>query len=367
MDLDLEYVSRDKIPAELEQLSTVFSYNLEPEHAQFSNTVKLLKCTKCGTYYYFNHYVDEEERFMDPTSNDMTVRRYTPLMVIRFLEGITKSNEIFPLPLGKIKKIFYYDVRPPNEIRGDEWRGKMGVVVRELDEIKGRYNTLIENFINVVKTQSPEWHLKKYIVDSLVMHFVNEEDWNSISELLLKHKDPIIRCETLNFLVDFSSDDAPILDIIHIPYDIREKLEKILNRKRQLNEVIQVANELALSDHGYTYKYDYNFKCYKHPIQYSGLHHIRLLGRYGDHSQLISKLVSLLSKENKSLNYNVCWTLSSLCTEKATYAEQILDCIKKVDEKILRDKEVQELIQKCKKQEKTTKEKKPKKKISQQK
>jgi hypothetical protein len=192
MDLDLRHVGQNKITAELNQLSTIILYNLEPEHWHSSNTVKLLKCPRCGTYYYFNHYVDEGEHFMDPTSNDLLIRRYPPLTVIRFLEGII--NEIpgtFPQPLGKLRDAFLEGTYPyPNEISENERKAKLETVTKELNEIKGRYSTVIEEFISIVKNQSPAWHLKKYIVDSLILHFVNEEDWSSISELLLKHRAP---------------------------------------------------------------------------------------------------------------------------------------------------------------------------------
>ena len=77
LDLDLDLV--EEIPKELKKLSTVLSFDLEPEHEYSSNTVELLKCPKYGTYYYFNHFVDEGEHFMDPTSNDVSIRRYPPL------------------------------------------------------------------------------------------------------------------------------------------------------------------------------------------------------------------------------------------------------------------------------------------------
>lgn len=368
MDLDLERESRDKVPAELEQLSTVLLLDLE-EHAYASNTVKLLKCPSCGTYYYFNHYVDEGAHFMDPTSNDLMVRRYPPLTVMRFLEGIVnRTLGTFPQPLGKLRDAFLEGRYPyPNEVSEKERGEKLETVVRELDEIKGRYSTLMEEFIGIVKTRSPEWYLKKYMVESLVIHFVNEEEWGNISELLLKHRDPVVRVEALKFLVGYSTGDAPVIDIIHIPYDIREKLAKILKRKRQLNEIAQVASELALSDHGYTYRYDMGFgesRYYKWPIQYDGLYSIIVLAKYVDFSELIPQLISLLSEENEYLNYKVCWTLRSISERNKAGAKLILKLIKskKVDSKVLQSKEVQELIEACRKQEKTSKKKKPKKK-----
>ncbi|MBS7270075.1 MAG: hypothetical protein KIH10_14720 [Candidatus Freyarchaeota archaeon] len=366
-ELDLEHVGQGKVPAELNQLSVVLLFNLEPEHQYSSNTVKLLKCPKCGTYYYFNHYVDEGEHFMDPTSNDILIRRYPPLTVIHFLEGII--NEIpgtFPQPIGKLKVAFMEGRYPyPNE-PSEKGRGEsLETVTKELGEIKGRYNTIIEEFTDVVKEESPEWHLKKYMVESLAMHFAKEDDWSSISELLLKHKDPVIRVEALSFLVDYSLGNAGVIDLIHVPYDIREKLEKIVKRrKKHLDEIVQVASELALSKHGYTYEYDPGFgesKYYKASIQAVGLQNIAVLARYRDLSHLVPQLINLLS-EDENLNYHVCWTLEPISKESRENAKLILELINKVDRKIRQDKEVQRLIKECEEQIKKRKKGKEKKK-----
>ncbi|MEM2984024.1 MAG: hypothetical protein QXL24_02285 [Candidatus Jordarchaeaceae archaeon] len=355
MDLDLKHVGQDKVPAELKQLSTVLSFNLEPEHPYSSNTVKLFKCPNCGTYYYFNHYVDEGEHFMDPTSNDILIHRYPPLTVIRFLEGIINETPgTFPQPIGKLRDAFLESGYPYPNVVGEKERGeKLGTVVRELEEIRGRYNIVIEDFISTVKNRSPEWHLKKYMVESLVMHFANEEDWSSISELLLKHGDPVIRVEALEFLVSYSTGDAAVVDLIHVPYDIREKLEKMVKRrKKHLDELVQVASELALSDHGYTYKYDSGFgesKYYKSPIQEKGLYNIAVLSKYRDLSHLVPQLINLLS-ENQHLNYHVCWALRDISEGSEENSKLILELINKVDSKILKDKEVQRLIEICKEQ-----------------
>jgi hypothetical protein len=167
-------------------------------------------------------------------------------------------------------------------------------------------------------------------------------------------------------LVGFSTGDAPVIDILHTPYDIREKLEKIVKRrKRQLDELIQVASELALSDHGYTYRYDSGFgesKYYKWPIQYDGLYNIRVLAKYGDFTKIIPSLIDLLSEENERLNLEVCWTLRNISEKNKANAKLILDYINsKVDSKILQDKEVQGLIQECRKQKRTVNKKNPRK------
>ena len=353
LDLDLDLV--EEIPKELKKLSTVLSFDLEPEHEYSSNTVELLKCPKCGTYYYFNHFVDEGEHFMDPTSNDVSIRRYPPLAVIRFLEGIiNKIPGTFPQPLGKLRDAFLEDTYPyPNEISEKERREKLKIVIAELNEIKGRYRTVIEEFINIIRNHPPEWHLKKYIVDSLLMHFINEDDWSSISNLMLKHRDPIIRVEALKFLAGFCSGDAAVTDILHIPNDILEKLEKILTKKSQLDEIIQVASKLALSDHGHTYHYDGLFgKYYPHKVQYDALYCIRVLAEYAGVSKLIPQLVDLLSEEDESLNFEVCWTLKRISEQNKEDAKLILGAIKsKADSRIMRSQEVQELIKECSERE----------------
>ena len=372
MWFDLDRVGKDKIPAELDQLSTVISLDLETEHAYSSHTVKLLKCPRCGTYYYFSHYVDEGEHFMDPKSNDLTVRRYPPLTVIVFLEGIIKETPgTVPQPLGKLRKAFLEGTYPhPNEPVEEGRETIVELAGRELNELKTRYEAIIGEFIEIIEKRSPEWHIKKYIVDSLVLHFINNEDWNSISKLL-KHGDPVIRLETLKNIVRYSTEDpSAVIDIMHVPYvtlprmkinDIREKCAKILKKKGRMDEIIQVTVELALSDHGYTQEYDdlcgYS-EYYRKPVQDVALYCIVVLAEFADFSKYIPQLVDLLS-ENEYLNYMVSWALGSIAEQNKENAKLILKLInnkkRQMGDIISQDKEIQRLIKKCREQQRAEK------------
>jgi hypothetical protein len=368
MYYDLDRVGRDKIPAELNQLSTVISLDLETEHAYSSNTVKLLKCPRCGTYYYFSHYVDEGEHFMDPTSNDLAVRRYPPLTVIVFLEGIiNKTPGTVPQPPGKLRKAFLEGTYPqPNEPIEEGRETIVELAGLELNELKTRYETIIGDFIEIVESRSPEWQIKKYIVDSLVLHFINNGDWNGISKLL-KHGDPVIRLETLKNIVRYSTEDAAVIDIIHVPYDIRKKYAKILKKKGQMDEIVQVTVELALSDHGYTQEYDdlcgYP-EYYRKPVQDVALYCIVVLAKFADLSKYIPQLVDLLS-ENKHLNYMVSWALGSIAEQNKENAKLILKLIKnkksQIGDIISQDEEIQRLLKLCRKELRKTKKRTEKK------
>ncbi len=72
---------------------------------------------------------------------------------MRFLEGII--NDVpgtFPQPPGKLRDAFLEARYPyPNVVEEKEGRGALETVVRELDELKGRYGALMEEFIDIVK------------------------------------------------------------------------------------------------------------------------------------------------------------------------------------------------------------------------
>lgn len=84
-------------PCEINELTTRYS----------TSTTRLLKCDLCGTYYYYNHYENEGEFFMDPPSNTLALRRYDPMTAKDFLERLLYGSEnVLPNALGQLIKAF---------------------------------------------------------------------------------------------------------------------------------------------------------------------------------------------------------------------------------------------------------------------
>ncbi|MDP3047363.1 MAG: hypothetical protein Q8O07_07790, partial [Chloroflexota bacterium] len=81
------------IPPEVNGLLTVLEMEDDSTPAYCTSITRLLKCPRCGTYYYYNHYDDDGQHFMDPTSDDITVRRYDPVTTLAFLDKIVAGAE----------------------------------------------------------------------------------------------------------------------------------------------------------------------------------------------------------------------------------------------------------------------------------
>jgi hypothetical protein len=95
------------IPAELNELVLVLEIDDDSTPAYCSSITRLLRCPRCGTHYYYNHYDDDGQHFMDPTSDDITVRRYDPVTALAFLDRIAAgAGDTLPNALGQMARAF---------------------------------------------------------------------------------------------------------------------------------------------------------------------------------------------------------------------------------------------------------------------
>ncbi len=352
------------IPPQVNDLLTVIEMEDESTHAYCTSITRLLKCPVCGTLYYYNHYDDDGEHFMDPTCDEITVRRYDPLAAMMWLERIAAGSEnALPNTFGQLKTAFAEGTSAPTtQIAGAGLSDKMQAARKELGELRGRYDELVRDLVEVIQHRSPDWQIKMYAVESLCHHFLSQSDWDSMSSLLLKHPDPVVRVSTAKLVIGIATDDAPVIDLVHTTRGLRTFLEAEIAKKARMNELVEVLLEIALSGSGTTFEYDHGYGSSSYYPKSA-----RSVALYGlvvaaDHkaemAHAVPALVGMLSKD-KRLNYEVCWVLRTLAhplrvswgEKKKKIAQTILDEIEKIDPsrelKLLADEEVKKLVEEC--------------------
>ncbi len=355
---DLKFsLSDSKFPKQ-DKLLTALEIEEDMDEPYCSSTTKIFKCPLCGTYYYFNHYVDDGQHFMDPTYNEMTFRRYDFPTVKRFFEGIAGVKDgTLPHAVGTLKKAFL-DGSTPNQTQIADKRSekKIEYASKELLELNNRYNDAIYDLISCLKKEIPNLALKNYIIESLCSHFLNEGKPDMIDSLLLKHEDVVIQVKTANYLVGISTTDAPVSDLIHVPRKFLESSKTFITDKKYLSELKEIFLLAALTAKEIVLEYENEYHHYKKPLQYDALYGLVVITEYIDLSKEIPKIVNLFLPKDIGLNHNAAWLLKKICTSKAN-AVAIMEEIEKREDfkksKILEDKEVQSLIMECNKKIRT--------------
>jgi hypothetical protein len=370
------------IPPEAELLLRLVELNDESTHRYCTSLTTLLKCPACGTYYYHNHYDDDGEFFMDPPSDRITLRRYDAVTAIEFMERIAADPEgALPHAMGRLTKAFMDGsgldaTRIPDAGLADIQQA----VKRELEELKLRYDLLIEDLIAAIQQRTLNWHLKEYIMASVCNHYYSRQDWDSPNRLLLHHPDPEVRMLTARLVMGVGTGDAPVMDIIHACRAAREFLEGQVVTKPRMTELTGLLVDLALNAKGDTLQYDHGYgdsKYIPRSIRSIALYYLVVAaGRRVDLIWAIPALVGLLipirrqkpgrtsteadkqaAKDKwwaeQRMNYEACWVLSELAHRKRRAPRAIMAEIEKIKPPrralILKDGHVQELVELCEK------------------
>jgi hypothetical protein len=343
------------VPPEVDRLATVVELEDESTPAYCTSITRLLKCSVCGTLYYYNHYDDDGAHFMDPTCDEITVRRYDPLTAMGFLERITAGTEnALPNTLGQLKQAFAEGTSAPTtHIAGAGLSDQVHAARQELDELRGRYDEIMHDLIEVIRHRSPDWQIKMYAVESLCHHFLSQGDWSSLSDLLLKHPDPVVRVSTARLVIGIATGDAPVTDLVHTARKLRMFLETEIATQARMDELVEVLLEVALVGSGMTFEYDHGYGSSRYSP--SSTRSVALYGLVvaADHqaelAYAIPALVGMLSQD-KQLNYQVCWVLRT-AAKKIQCARAILGEIDKSNRsrklELLRDAEVKRLVDEC--------------------
>ncbi len=347
-----------RMPPEVDELHIVLELDDAGTHRYASSTTRLLKCDLCGTYYYYNHYEDEGEYFMDPSCDSLTMRRYDPLMAKDFLERLLSGTEnVLPNAPGQLTKAFAEgNYGSTTRIATQGLAAQLTAARVELDELNARYDTLLAGCAAILQHPVSNWHIQRYALESRFSHFVAQGDWASLSRELLHHPDPVIRIATAQLAIGIGAGDAPVYDILHVTGTSMRFLEAQMRKKARKAELVAVLLDLALKDSGATLKYDHGYGDSHYdpwPIQLLALYYLAVSASHGANLfDAIPALVGLLSPD-KRLNYNVCWVLSAVVEKRKKSAPLILEELEKLRasrkdaEQIFDDANVKRLVAEC--------------------
>ena len=301
VDEDIGPEGVKRMPPEVNELRVVLEMEDEGTHRYASSTTRLLKCDLCGAYYYYNHYDDEGEYFMDLPCETLTVRRYDPLTARDFLERLLSGPEnALPNAPGQLTQAFAAGERAPTtQVAPQGLDAKLAAARAELDELNRRYDALLTDCTAILQRPASNWHIQRYALETRFAHFAMQGDWDSLSRELLHHSDPVVRIAAAQLVIGIGAGDAPVYDILL--YDL-----------------------VVMAGHG-----------------------ANLL-------DAIPALVGLLSPE-KRLNYQVCWVLRTVVEKKKKSAPLILAELEKLRAsqkaatRIFNDDSVKKLIEECQK------------------
>jgi hypothetical protein len=343
------------IPAELNELLVVLEIDDESTPAYCTSTTRLLKCPKCGTHYYYNHYDDDGQHFMDPTSDDITVRRYDPVTALAFLDRIAAgAGDTLPNALGQMARAFSEGGGVPSTSIAAARQNQLASAARaEAAELRGRYDSLMEDLAGAIMRTGLDWQIKRYAVESLCLHFLAAGNWDSLNRLLLANPDPVVRVESARLIVGLGTDDAPVIDLVHAPGGMRSRTAKAIGQAAHMARLVDVLLELAQSPDGVTMEYDHGYGSSKYrsrSIRSAALYGLVVAAGIGSAvDACVPALVGLLSAD-KRLNAEAGWVLRAVAERKpgARIVQDALDRLESpLKSRILTDAEVVRVLQAC--------------------
>jgi hypothetical protein len=343
------------IPAELNELLVVLEIDDESTPAYCTSTTRLLKCPKCGTHYYYNHYDDDGQHFMDPTSDDITVRRYDPVTALAFLDKIAAgAGDPLPNALGQMARAFSEGGGVPSTSIAAARQNQLASAARaEAAELRGRYDSLMEDLAGAIMRTGLDWQIKRYAVESLCLHFLAAGDWDSLRRLLLANPDPVVRVESARLIVGLGTDDAPVIDLVHAPGGMRSRTAKAIGQAAHMARLVDVLLELAQLPDGVTMEYDHGYGSSKYrsrSIRSAALYGLVVAAGIGSAvDACVPALVGLLSAD-KRLNAEAGWVLRAVAERKpgARIVQDALDRLESpLKSRILGDAEVVRVLEAC--------------------
>jgi hypothetical protein len=353
---DMERGDFKLIPPEVDSLLTVLEMEDDSTPAYCSSLTRLLNCPKCGTYYYYNHYDDDGQHFMDPTCDNITVRRYDAVTTMAFLEGIVAGAEnALPRTMGQMTRAFAEGAGAPSTSIGASKQSQTASAASvELKELRGRYDILIDDLTRVIHRPELDWQIKMYATESLCFHFLAAGDWEALSRTLLANPDPVVRVESATLIIGMGTDDSPAIDLVHSPSGMRSCMAKEIARTARMEEMVAVLLELARSTtDAVTMTYDHGYgssKYWPRSVRSSALYGLVVSAGHGSAVvAAVPALVGMLSA-NKNVNAEVCWVLRE-AGKKGAGAQAVKDALDSLEgplrARILADAEVARVLETC--------------------
>ena len=366
------------IPAEVDRLQTVVELIDENTHPYCTSLTRLLKCPRCGTYYYYNHYDDDGEQAFDPTSDSITVRRYAPLTARDFLERVVYNRKnALPASLDQLKKAFAEgQPYPDTQISSQGLDAKAQAAAAELEELNRRSTSWMDELRDLLRSNrlshndpsqttekvvaepfppaSHYWQIKTYLVDTFIQYFLAQDDWEALRSELLHHPDPVIRLSTAMLLIGVATGDAPVTDLIHVTRKMMSASEKGISLQGRLDELAAVLVEIVFAEDSYTFEYDNGFQSSKYwhvRSRWVALYGLVVAAGHGaELAGSIPALVNLLPTD-QWITDRVCWVLRTLAKQKKGNASLILAELEKISgrrkQKLMKDKHIQQLVEEC--------------------
>ena len=318
------------IPPQVKELGVVLDMWDNSTHRYCTSNTRLLKCTDCGTYYYYNHYDDDGEYFMDLPSDTITVRRYDPLTALDFLEHIAGGQgDALPKTLGQMTKAFAEGTTvPATQIAGSDLNETVRIALQEIGELNSRYDALMEDLAHLLGQTGLNWHIQRYAIEARLNHLAVRSDWATIEQELLQHPDPVVRLTAARMVISIGTDDAPAIDYVHTTQAMRQALAIVVAQKAPMRRLVEILLDISLSNEGTTWEYDHSYGNSKYSqastrwVALYGL--VVAAGHRGDLLPAVQPLLGLLSTDDR-LNSRICWVLSTLAEKRKKGAQAIMD------------------------------------------
>jgi hypothetical protein len=355
VSVDIQRSESTLVPREVNDLLTVLEIEDDSTPAYCTSVTRLLKCPKCGTHYYYNHFDDDGQHFMDPTADDITVRRYDPVTALAFLQRIAaKEDNPLPNTMGQMKRAFAECAGAPStSVAMSKQSQAAASADTELRELRGRYDVLLDDLTRLIDRPELDWQLKRYALESLCFHFLAISDWASLSQVMLTNRDPVIRVESARLIIGLGADDAPAMDLVHAPGGMRTRLAREIAEPAHVAELTAVLLELSQSADGVTMEYDHGFGSstyYTRSIRSSALYGLVVAAGHGTAvDAAVPVLVGMLSADKRT-NAEVGWVLRAVAERKpgARIVQDALDRLESpLKSRILGDGEVVRVLEAC--------------------
>ncbi len=356
IDLDIEQGGPGLVPPEVGQLATVLTLEDTQEGPYCSNVTRLLKCRTCGSYYYYNRYDDDGEHFMDPTCDEVTVRRYDLASVAILLQQAAGGgDDALPGTLGQLRKAFIEGESLPSTRPQPYTLQEMQTARLELGDLQTRLPQVLEDLRRALLRPGLNWQIQRYAVETLCGDCFDRQDWPGLRRELLGHADPLVRLTAALLVIGIGSGDAPVVDLVHVPLRVRRYLKAELRRRGRWAELARVLLELALTCDAMTLQYEHRYDGATYvPVS------VRAAALYGlliseDHGSRLAAAIPRLAGlllQDRALNLAVCRLLERLA-KKRGQAQLILAALQAHprQSELAADASIQNLLHLCQAQQ----------------
>ncbi|NLI77511.1 MAG: hypothetical protein GX442_13845 [Candidatus Riflebacteria bacterium] len=301
---------------ELDGLVTVVEARDEGSSSADSTT-RLLQCPDCGTCYLFTHYREEGERWDDPKCHQASLRRYTPLAAIGFLERLAGDpRDALPRPLGQMVKAFVEGSGPPATRVAQAGRDALvAKATRAVAGLRAGYDAVLDDLSRVLRMGAPNGHIQRYAVEARFDESVRRQDWEGLRRELLGHGDPVVRVTAAGLVIGIGTGDAPVTDLVHVGAGVREFLAAQVRKASRRGELFDVLLEVAGGERRAFLRFDHGYGTSRYvewDVRDIALYYLRVLGGKG--AALAARLGDLedILRREPLLIRSVCEVLRTL-------------------------------------------------------